>query len=130
MLVLSRHRDETIMVGDDVEITVVDIRVDKVRLGITAPTRIAVHRKEIYEAIQRENRQASRLTDQDATSLATSFTAIPENQNGHSKPTLCTAGAITPLRCAAVGISKRNGTTCVARPTATRTHGVRAGRAG
>jgi len=42
------------MVGDDVEITIVDVRGDKVRLGITAPKKISVHRKEIYEAIQRE----------------------------------------------------------------------------
>lgn len=59
MLVLSRQRDETIMIGDDIEITVVDIRGDKVRLGITAPTQIAVHRKEVYDAIKRENEQAA-----------------------------------------------------------------------
>ncbi len=62
MLVLSRQRDETIMIGDEIEITVVDIRGDKVRLGITAPTRIAVHRKEVYQAIRTENEQASRLS--------------------------------------------------------------------
>lgn len=62
MLVLSRQRDETIMIGDDVEITVVDIRGDKVRLGITAPPRIAVHRKEVYEAIKLENEQAARAS--------------------------------------------------------------------
>jgi len=45
------------MVGDDVEITIVDVRGDKVRLGITAPRHIPVHRKEIYEAIQREKAQ-------------------------------------------------------------------------
>lgn len=61
MLVLSRQRDETIMIGDEIEITIVDIRGDKVRLGITAPTRIAVHRKEVYEAIRRENEQAARF---------------------------------------------------------------------
>ena len=61
MLVLSRTRDETIMIGDDIEITVVDVRGDKVRLGINAPTTIPVHRKEVYEAIKRENHQASRL---------------------------------------------------------------------
>jgi carbon storage regulator len=60
MLVLSRQRDETIMIGDEVEITVVDVRGDKVRLGITAPARIAVHRKEVYEAIRAENEQAAR----------------------------------------------------------------------
>jgi len=54
MLVLSRQRDETIMIGDDVEITIVDIRGDKVRLGISAPPHIAVHRKEVYEAIRKE----------------------------------------------------------------------------
>ncbi len=59
MLVLSRQRDETIMIGDEVEITVVDIRGDKVRLGINAPRQVQVHRKEVYEAIKRENAEAS-----------------------------------------------------------------------
>ena len=57
MLVLSRQRDETIMIGDYIEVTVVDIRGDKVRLGITAPKEIPVHRKEVYDAIRRENRE-------------------------------------------------------------------------
>ena len=61
MLVLSRTRDETIMIGDDIEVTVVDVRGDKVRLGINAPTKIPVHRKEVYVAIQRENEQACRM---------------------------------------------------------------------
>ncbi|MBS0198707.1 MAG: carbon storage regulator CsrA [Planctomycetes bacterium] len=65
MLVLSRQRDETIMIGDEIEITVVDIRGDKVRLGISAPSRIAVHRKEVYESIRRENEQAARIVGQD-----------------------------------------------------------------
>jgi carbon storage regulator len=59
MLVLSRHRDESIIVGDDIIITVVDIRGDKVRLGIAAPIEISVHRQEVYEAIQREARAAA-----------------------------------------------------------------------
>jgi carbon storage regulator len=58
MLVLSRQRDESIMIGDDVEITIVDVRGDKVRLGITAPKSIPVHRREIYDAIQREKSQS------------------------------------------------------------------------
>ena len=61
MLVLSRQRDETIMIGDEIEITVVDIRGDKVRLGITAPRQVQVHRKEVYDAIKRENAEASRV---------------------------------------------------------------------
>ncbi len=55
MLVLSRQRDESIIIGDDIEITVVDIRGEKVRLGINAPHHVPVHRKEVYEAILREN---------------------------------------------------------------------------
>lgn len=60
MLVLSRQRDESIIIGDDVEITIVDVRGDKVRLGITAPKHIAVHRREVYDAIQREKQARER----------------------------------------------------------------------
>jgi len=69
MLVLSRQRDETIMIGDDTEITIVDIRGDKVRLGISAPAWVAVHRKEVYEAIKAENRRASSLAGPDVESF-------------------------------------------------------------
>jgi carbon storage regulator len=65
MLVLSRHRDESIMIGDEIVITIVDIRGDKVRLGIDAPQDIPVHRQEVYEAIQRENRKASQIHPQE-----------------------------------------------------------------
>ncbi|QQE10706.1 carbon storage regulator CsrA [Planctomycetota bacterium] len=65
MLVLSRQRDETIMIGDEIEITVVDIRGDKVRLGINAPRQVQVHRKEVYEAIKRENAEAARVQVED-----------------------------------------------------------------
>jgi carbon storage regulator len=63
MLVLSRQKDESIVIGDDVEVTIVDVRGDKVRLGITAPKSIPVHRREIYEAIQRE-KEAQRQSEQ------------------------------------------------------------------
>lgn len=62
MLVLSRKRDERILIGDDIEVTVVDIRGDKVRLGFTAPKEIAVHRQEVALAIE-----AERAAEQDAT---------------------------------------------------------------
>ena len=58
MLVLSRQRDESIIIGDNIVITIVDIRGDKVRLGIEAPKEVPVHRQEVYEAIQRERTQA------------------------------------------------------------------------
>ena len=53
MLVLSRYKDEQIMIGNDVIITIVDIRGDKVRLGIEAPKDVQVHRSEVYDAIKR-----------------------------------------------------------------------------
>lgn len=54
MLVLSRQKDESIYIGDDIILTVVDIRGDKVRLGIKAPSSVPVHREEVYLAIQKE----------------------------------------------------------------------------
>lgn len=54
MLILSRKKNESIMVSDDVEIVVVEIRGDKVRLGFNAPKHVPVHRREVYNAIQRK----------------------------------------------------------------------------
>lgn len=62
MLVLSRQKDESIVIGDDIKITIVDVRGDKVRLGIEAPREVSVHRIEVYEAIQRE--KAAKPKDQ------------------------------------------------------------------
>jgi carbon storage regulator len=81
MLVLSRQRDETIMIGDEIEITVVDIRGDKVRLGITAPRHIAVHRKEVYDAIKRENREASQMGTDDVSDVTPPKPPPPEEKN-------------------------------------------------
>lgn len=83
MLVLSRQRDGAIMIGDEIEITVVDIRGDKVRLGITAPSRIAVHRKEVYEAIRAENQQASTIIDVE-------LLTTPKTPAGHGVARLAT----------------------------------------
>lgn len=54
MLVLSRYRNESIVIRDDIVITVVDIRGDKARIGIEAPKEVPIHRQEVYNAIQRE----------------------------------------------------------------------------
>ncbi len=60
MLVLSRKRDESIVINDDITIMVVEIRGDKVRLGIEAPKEVPVHRREVYDAIRRDEQKATR----------------------------------------------------------------------
>jgi len=94
MLVLSRQRDETIMIGDDIEITVVDIRGDKVRLGINAPARIAVHRKEVYEAIRAENERAAGLAGNELTALSAISTG--PQRNGRVAPASLSAATRAP----------------------------------
>lgn len=59
MLVLARKINESIMIGDDIEVVVVDIKGDQVKLGIRAPRNVSVHRTEVYSEIQEENIQAS-----------------------------------------------------------------------
>jgi len=60
VLVLSRRPDEAILIGDDIQVIVVGVRGDQVRLGVTAPRDVPVHRKEVYEAIKRDGRAGSR----------------------------------------------------------------------
>lgn len=67
MLVLSRQKDESIVIGegdDKVTITIVDVRGDKVRLGIDAPREVSVHRQEIYDAIQREKANKAKESEE------------------------------------------------------------------
>src|SRR4030065_545391 len=56
MLVLARRLNESIMIGDEIEVVVIDIKGDQVKLGIRAPKRVTVHRKEIYEEIRKEKK--------------------------------------------------------------------------
>lgn len=62
MLVLSRKKNESIVINNDIRIVVVEIRGDKVRLGVEAPREVPVHRNEVYEAIQRSN-EATEATE-------------------------------------------------------------------
>ncbi len=85
MLVLSRQKDESIVIGDDVEVTIVDVRGDKVRLGITAPKSIPVHRREIYEAIQRE-KEAQRQSEQGSAQQAAGGTEQASQPEPEKEP--------------------------------------------
>ena len=70
MLVLSRKKNESIVINNDITVVVVEIRGDKVRLGVEAPKEVPVHRREVYDAIKRHEADAARATtdsDVDAT---------------------------------------------------------------
>lgn len=77
MLVLSRHRDECIVIGDNIVLTVVEIRGDKVRIGINAPKEVSVHRKEVYDAIQRSLNTDTREAQGDRESIVQERLATP-----------------------------------------------------
>jgi carbon storage regulator len=71
MLVLSRKKNESIVINDDITIVVVEIRGDKVRLGVEAPKEVPVHRNEVYEAIRRNQQDpSSQPSEHDASSAA------------------------------------------------------------
>ena len=63
MLILARKLNERIIIGDDIEVSVVEIKGDQVKLGISAPREVKVYRHEVYSAIQEENRAASASTN-------------------------------------------------------------------
>ena len=86
MLVLSRHRDESIVIGDNVVVTVVAIRGDKVRLGIDAPVEIPVHRREVYDAIRQENVRASQIEPKDTRGLEKSEVTEPDSPSPDQSP--------------------------------------------
>ncbi len=81
MLVLSRKRDESIIIGDDIVITVVDIKGEQVKIGVTAPKSVSIHRKEVYEAIQQENLAAARTEVQNLSGLVKVLQKKPTEGN-------------------------------------------------
>ena len=72
MLVLSRKKNESIVINDDITIVVVEIRGDKVRLGVEAPREIPVHRREVYDAIRRNEAASSEAASSEADAQGTS----------------------------------------------------------
>ncbi len=65
MLVLTRKVHQSIIIGDEIEVVVLEVRGEQVRIGIRAPKNVSVHRKEIYEQIQEENKDASEVRPED-----------------------------------------------------------------
>jgi carbon storage regulator len=63
MLALSRKRDEAIVINDDIEVKIIEIKGDQVKIGITAPKSVPVYRKEVYELIQAANKEAVETVD-------------------------------------------------------------------
>jgi len=74
MLVLSRKKNESVVINDDITIVVVEIRGDKVRLGFAAPKEVPVHRREVYEEIQGEKKQDSDAGKAEETERQTDMT--------------------------------------------------------
>lgn len=68
MLVLTRKLGQSIVIGDEIEVVVLEVRGEQVRVGIRAPKTVAVHRKEIYDQIQEENRSSSDVRIEDIPS--------------------------------------------------------------
>ena len=85
MLILSRQVDESIMIGEDVEVVVLGIQRGQVRLGIRAPGDTPVHRREIYDAIEAENRLAARSPTVDGTSLARALQSLGNHRKSSPK---------------------------------------------
>jgi carbon storage regulator len=79
MLVLGRRQGENIRIGDDIKVIVLEVRGGQIKLGIEAPLSVQVHREEIYERIQRQNRRAAAMTTADLEDAAKSL-----RQNGRS----------------------------------------------
>jgi carbon storage regulator len=78
MLVLSRRVGESVVVGDDVTITVLEVRGDVVRIGIDAPRSVAVHRAELLEQLETINREAASPSDQAVESLSQALRSRPD----------------------------------------------------
>jgi carbon storage regulator len=66
MLALSRKKDEAIVINNDIEITVIEVKGDQVKLGISAPKSVPIYRKEVYIQIQEANKEASNISALDA----------------------------------------------------------------
>jgi len=85
MLILTRKQGESVAIGDDIQVTVVEIQGKQVKLGVKAPREIAVHRQEIYEKIQEENIRAAQISQADLDRLKDAMVADLDQQERDSK---------------------------------------------
>ena len=102
MLVLARQRDQTVIIGDEIEVTVVDVRGDKVRLGINAPRTVSVHRKEVYDAIKRETRESMNLKPEDLATIPSAPAPRAEPAPRSNAPSLHDPSLHDPFMKAAI----------------------------
>ena len=82
MLILARKPNESIIIGDQIEISIIDIKGDQVKIGITAPKSIKVYREEVYRAIQRENMEAAKAKPEVLPNLDN---LIPKKENAEGE---------------------------------------------
>ena len=80
MLILTRKQGESVAIGDDIKVTVVEIQGKQVKLGVKAPREISVHRQEVYEKIQEENIRAAQISEDDLAQLRDSVTEENEGE--------------------------------------------------
>lgn len=85
VLVLTRKKDQSIVIGDNVEITILEIQGDQVRIGVDAPKSLDIHRKEIYLEIQEENKKAAQLSNVSPADLGMSVDVVKNILAGKEK---------------------------------------------
>jgi len=88
MLILTRKSDESVIVANNIEVKILSIRGDQVRIGFSAPKEVTIYRKEVHEVIQHENRQAVTRGERAITNLASSLTRqLQHAERTDGKPT-------------------------------------------
>ncbi len=80
MLILARKTNQSIMIGDQIQVSIVDIRGDQVKLGISAPRSVKVYRQEVYKAIQLENIEAAKANPESLSELNTLIPKKPSSE--------------------------------------------------
>ena len=85
MLILTRKQGESVAIGDEIQVTVVEIQGKQVKLGVRAPREVAVHRQEIYEKIQQENIRASQVDDFDLSKIKQALTGDESGEKSSEK---------------------------------------------